>query len=230
MIKEYTVYKATTPIGKSYIGLTNKGIEERRRSHLSSVRNKDKRNWCWYEALDKWEKEIVWEELEKCTCTLDDAHDMEKKWIKANNTKHPSGYNLTDGGKGMAGFIFTDQMKEKMSKSHLGYVMPQTQKDKIGEGLKRTTTHRVHNEGHTVASKKSISDAKNRQYQDHDFKKRYLEGRKKLRKPFKDQNGNVYQTQQEASDMLKLSKGNICNVLCGRYKQTGGYKFTFITQ
>lgn len=51
-------------------------------------------------------------------------------------------------------------------------------------------------------------------------------------KPFVDQNGNRYETIQEAATKLGLQKGNVHRVLNPgkyHYKQTGGYVFTYLT-
>jgi len=49
-----------------------------------------------------------------------DACDLEKFYIKRNNTKIPNGMNMTDGGDGLYGLHYSKSTREKMSKSHKG--------------------------------------------------------------------------------------------------------------
>lgn len=50
-------------------------------------------------------------------CDFEDADYWEKYYIKELNTKHPNGYNITDGGKGMQGYRASAETKKKMSQS-----------------------------------------------------------------------------------------------------------------
>ena len=225
MKKQYTIYKATSPDGKSYVGCTSKSLEVRIYTHKSAVK---RTNFLFKKALKKYDDKLKWVELESVEGTLDEAYIREEHWIKKLKTKHPNGYNLTEGGRGMKGFIFNKEMRKKMSDSHKGYKATEIQKKRIGIALRKSTTHKVHNEGHTEKAKKKNSDAHLKLHQNKEYRKNYMEGRKKIRKPIVDQYGKIYQTQQEAADKTKNSKGNVNNVLKGRFKQTKGFTFKYV--
>jgi len=86
------IYKLTSPSGKSYIGQTKQGVEERINQHL------------WYsqpdslihKALKKYGKESFKIEIlyTKPACH---AGEFEKKAIEKHNTITPNGYNLASG-------------------------------------------------------------------------------------------------------------------------------------
>jgi hypothetical protein len=48
------------------------------------------------------------------------------------------------------------------------------------------------------------------------------------KRPIQDQHGTVYSSTNEAARKLNLSPGNICSVLKGHYKNTGGYVFRYV--
>lgn len=50
-------------------------------------------------------------------CSIEEWKEKESFWIKELNTKHPYGYNLTDGGEGGIGKIVSEESKKRMSKT-----------------------------------------------------------------------------------------------------------------
>ena len=65
---------------------------------------------------------------------LDCAKFIEKLLIKEKNTKAPFGYNLTDGGEGTIGYVFSEESKQKMRDSAKG------QERSIESNIKRSIT------------------------------------------------------------------------------------------
>lgn len=65
---------------------------------------------------------------------LDCAKFIEKLLIKEKNTKVPFGYNLTDGGEGTIGYVFSEESKQKMRDSAKG------QERSIESNIKRSIT------------------------------------------------------------------------------------------
>ncbi len=97
--KNYTVYLATFPNGKIYVGVTGSSLEERVRRHGHFHKSKVKQPM--YRAIVKYGKaSIVWSTL----FTTEDkniAIEKEKFFIKDYNSNNSSiGYNLTSGGDG----------------------------------------------------------------------------------------------------------------------------------
>lgn len=47
----------------------------------------------------------------------EDLNNLERAYIAVENTKAPNGYNLTDGGEGVSGVVFSEESRKKMSES-----------------------------------------------------------------------------------------------------------------
>jgi len=89
------VYMATNLVnGKRYIGVTNKGMDGRRRSHLSKVRNGERGCPRFYDAIRKYgDKSFIWEVLVSCE-TFREACEHEIRLISEENPE----YNVARGG------------------------------------------------------------------------------------------------------------------------------------
>lgn len=103
----YTVYAATSPSGKTYVGFTHYRLEDRIWQHLSEARRGKKRPI--YNAIRKYEKQITWNIL-GIYYTEAFAKNREKHFIREMNTIE-NGYNVTEGGEGTLGLIRKSQRK-----------------------------------------------------------------------------------------------------------------------
>jgi group I intron endonuclease len=109
------VYKAENLLnGKVYIGKTILPLERRIMHHekaktglFPSALRKYGRAGFAFSVLDTAESD---EELLR----------KETQWIAVFKSKVPNGYNLTDGGEGMAGYRATEETRRKMSLSSKG--------------------------------------------------------------------------------------------------------------
>jgi group I intron endonuclease len=107
------VYKATSPSGKVYIGITITTLKERIRIHVRSV-NKGSRI-IFHEALRKYKPEnINWEIIDSAN-TWAELCELEKKYIKLHDSFN-KGYNLTLGGEGTFGLKYDEEWCIKNSK------------------------------------------------------------------------------------------------------------------
>jgi len=112
------IYKTTNLLNdKVYIGQTVGTLKRRIIEHRSSV--KRGRGSFFHNVLRKHNKEdFKWEVI--CICpNIDILNAQEMAYIKhykSNVRKY--GYNLTEGGGGMVGFIMSEESKEKMRNSH----------------------------------------------------------------------------------------------------------------
>jgi len=134
-LKPGIIYKVTNLVnGKIYIGKTVFSLKARRTRHISD----SKINSCkfaFHKALLKYGKDcFIWEVLES-VIFHDLLFDLEKFYIKKFNCKIPNGYNMTDGGEGVAGYKCSAEhirktrrtgshhsveTRRKMSESHKG--------------------------------------------------------------------------------------------------------------
>ena len=112
-----TIYKYTDPNGKSYIGQTID--EERRRkefydlrvgyagNEINLARNEIGPENFQYEILEQNEYNNVIDAIIELSA-------KESYYIGKYDTYH-NGYNMTTGGEGVRGIVFTDETKEKIS-------------------------------------------------------------------------------------------------------------------
>jgi group I intron endonuclease len=114
------VYCATNIInGKKYIGKTNKDkLELRIKEHIQRAYAGS--NCIFHLAIVKYGSDnFKWEKQYENHEDEFSLFEMEKELICQLNTKTPNGYNLTNGGEGIAGRTVTDNTKEKMSASRV---------------------------------------------------------------------------------------------------------------
>lgn len=124
------VYRISFPGGKAYIGITTAELKIRKSEHYSKAKKGPR--YAVQNALNKYPKEsVIWEILKTCG-SFEEAKEFEIKYIKEFNTLSPNGYNLTNGGDGVKGKVFTEEQKKRLSDAHKGYVMPESQKIAIG--------------------------------------------------------------------------------------------------
>jgi hypothetical protein len=97
------LYQLISPSGKSYIGITMKTVGERFEWHRKDAKHKGRDHKALYRAFAKYGPENF--QLRELVRANDWLYLclLEKKVISAFGTKSPLGYNLTDGGDGVAG-------------------------------------------------------------------------------------------------------------------------------
>jgi hypothetical protein len=115
-----TIYKISFPNHKHYIGITTCDIKKRQKEHKYAAANSGK-TLCVYNALrkyiDKLETDFC-EEIDTAT-SLEELYEKEKKYIQEYKSYyiHGNGYNMTYGGDGNHGYLFTEEDKKKMGES-----------------------------------------------------------------------------------------------------------------
>lgn len=127
MERKYTIYKLTSPSGKSYIGQTGQKPEIRwaKGNGYNTSSN-------IYKAIKKYKWENFTHEILEEGLTLKQANQVEKEYIKKFNTLAPNGYNLQPGGDNRKTHKET---KKKLSKAHEKYDTPEW-RAKISKTLK----------------------------------------------------------------------------------------------
>ena len=112
----FSVYKIPFPNGKHYIGITNTSIEQRKKQHKCSAKNGNTR--YVYNAIRKYNMVDTLELIEIDTAdTLEELCEKEKKYIIEYNSYYmnKNGYNMTHGGEGTNGYIYTEYDNKKNS-------------------------------------------------------------------------------------------------------------------
>jgi hypothetical protein len=116
------IYKIEFPNGKHYIGKTNTSLKQRQNEHKNSAEN-GKTNSV-YKALRKYNMVDTFELVEIDTAdTIEELCEMEIGYILMYNSHYidGNGYNMTYGGEGVVGYVFTEEDKQKMSESQKKY-------------------------------------------------------------------------------------------------------------
>ena len=202
------IYEFVNNINKKvYVGQTI-DYKQRIRSHKFNL-NQNK-NTPFYNALEKygWENFLI-NIVEECE--ENKLNEREIYWINEKKSLYPNGYNLLKGGNqarhtditkqkisnGRKDIKFSESHIENLRKSHLGYVMPEDQKNKISES----------NKGKVVSEETK-------------FKLKYSQPHRREVGRF-DIEGNLivkYESIKEASTQLNCSPGNISECCNGKRK------------
>ena len=104
---------------KYYVGITKQSIKNRWNN------GNGYRNQIFYKAIKKYGWNNIEHYIIASCLTENEAKDFEKILIdklKCNTRKY--GYNRTNGGDGVLGFVMSTEAKSKISKSHMGIKNP----------------------------------------------------------------------------------------------------------
>ena len=132
------IYKIVFPNGKHYIGLTTNSLKQRTREHKSCAKNDDTR--CLYKALRKYNMIDTFELIEIDTSDiLEELCKKEIKYIDDYNSHYinGNGYNMTNGGEGTIGYIYTDESRQKASEAQKKRFEDPDEIQKISEAAKK---------------------------------------------------------------------------------------------
>ena len=110
------VYKIVSPSGKSYIGVAKRSAQERFKKHCADARLGRKTALCG--AIRKYGPDAL-SVSTLIESTSEYCFDFEIKAIKAYETLHPNGYNLTTGGEGIHEMADVSKEKHRASMSSL---------------------------------------------------------------------------------------------------------------
>ena len=100
------VYKATSPSGKKYIGITITPLRERIRLHVKEANRGS--HFPFHTAIRKYGAEnIRWEIIDVAT-SWEDLCELERKYIAEYDSKN-NGYNMTLGGEGTYGLKYDSE-------------------------------------------------------------------------------------------------------------------------
>lgn len=117
-----SIYKIVFPNGKHYIGITTVSLKHRRYQHKHCALNDDTQ--CLYNAIRKYDMIDTFELVEIDTAdTIEELYEKEIRNIIDYNSYFTDGfgYNMTRGGDGNHGYIYTENDKQKMSESAKEY-------------------------------------------------------------------------------------------------------------
>lgn len=102
----------TSPSGKKYIGVSTKGLEQRMKWHRDNTSRKQT-SYAIHKAIKKYGFDNFSVE-QIASGTVAECLRLEMDLIRAEQTRYPHGYNLTDGGEGCRGMVVSDETRQKL--------------------------------------------------------------------------------------------------------------------
>ena len=234
------IYKITNIInGKVYVGQTISTIAMRWKNHCS----KSSRCLAISSAIEKYGREnFTIEQIDQAN-SFDELNKKEGYWIAQCNSVAPNGYNLKTGGNQPR---LCQESINKISKANMGMKAWNEGLDKSDPRVASyvrygVETHAYGKVGyrkgskHTDEAKKKISEIQLGRIVSEETKKKMSESRKnsphlaKIEKSVLCLNNNtVYKSVSEAARQLSVGISNLCNVLKGKRRSVGGYKFVYV--
>lgn len=219
-LNKFIIYKATSPSGKSYIGLTCQGLDKRKYDHYYSAL-KLKQDSKFYRALRKYPEQMIWNVL-KTGLSCDLARKYEMYYIKKMNT-YNNGYNSTFGGEKGEGMIFTPERILKMSAIGKQAFSTPESRQRMSETQKRLFSDPKYKKDHTLRMKRIHST----------YDARLINSKKSGGKPFNCYNFitkqfvKTYEIIMDANNELCLPNGKISWCLMGKRNHTHSYIFKY---
>jgi putative endonuclease len=158
-----SIYKIQFPNGKHYIGQTTTSLEQRTKEHKCCAKSGDTK--CLYRALRKYEMVDTFELIEIDTAdTLEELCEKEKKYITEYNSYYMNGkgYNMTYGGEGTNGYVFTEDVKQLMSKKRIQYFEDNSEaREKCSKAQKKRFENPQARKQHSEIKKKFFDENPN---------------------------------------------------------------------
>jgi hypothetical protein len=183
----------------------------------------------------------------------EEENEAEMYWIELYNCVVPNGYNMNKGGSGNTGLTQTQETRNKIGDGNRGkkrthqmnekrYVLV-NQYDLLGNFIKTWDSIQEASESTNIFESTIIYCCQKKYKSGGGFIWRYASDLDQNIKPYKkkhytrkiqqfDLNNNliyVWNTLQEASNCLKISKGNICSCARGKRPHAGGYIWRYVT-
>lgn len=156
-----SIYKIQFPNGKHYIGLTTTSLEQRTKEHKKSAKGGDTK--CLYKALRKYDMVDTLEliEIDKAD-TLEELYEKEIGYIIDYNSYYinKNGYNMTYGGEGTNGYVYTEEERKKQGERMKKYF---EEHPEATEKLCKSQQKRWENQ----EAIEKMSEIKNKYYEEH---------------------------------------------------------------
>lgn len=208
--------------GKKYVGQSY-SVSRRFLVHKNKLRKGKHPNIHLQSAWNKYgENSFSFEILEYCP--IDALNEREEYWINAFKTYTSEGYNMTLGGNGNRGYVWS-----RASREHLSAVM-KISVSRYWSGKRLTEAHkeklRAAAKNRSAETKRKIGEASRRAMANPEIKQKMILHQNNKAVYCLELNETFYSI-SEAARETGLHSGNISKVCNGLIKKTGGYHFIF---
>ena len=221
------IYKIVFPNGKHYIGLTTTSLEQRTKQHKCCAKSGNTK-WL-YNALRKYDMIDTLELIEIDTAnTEEELCEKEIGYILNYNSYYMNGngYNMTFGGEGTNGYVFTEEDNKKNSERKKKYFENPEAITKCSEAQKKRFENPEAIQKISEAQKKRFENPealqKNREAQ-----QKYHQEHPEAGKEHGEKMKNYYEDNQEARRKSSKGQHNLFDVFTkdGIFIKTFSYQF-----
>jgi group I intron endonuclease len=163
------LYQIESPIGKRYIGITIRSLNERWRVHRANAKRS---NGYLQNAINKYGADNFKVTALVIANDYEYLKELERKAIAVFNTKAPHGYNMTDGGDGVVGVITTAAGRIKRSTSQLVSFSDPKRKQRHLESQQTMEIRQlrsIRQKSINVIQKERVSDAMRAKWRDEEY-------------------------------------------------------------
>ena len=179
-----SIYKIVFPNGKHYIGLTTTSLEQRTKEHRSCAKSGD--NKCLYNAIRKYDMIENLELIEIDTAdSIEELCELEILYIHEYNSYYMNerGYNMTYGGEGTNGYVFTEEDNLKNSERLKKYYEDHPEaREKCSKSQKKRFENPEEIQKNREALRKYYEDHPEAREKMSEIKKNYYKNQKQYKK------------------------------------------------
>jgi len=202
------IYKIQFPNGKHYIGLTTTSLEQRKVQHKSRAKNDGTK--YLYNAIRKYDMVDTFEliEIDKAD-TLEELCKKEIMYIAEYNSYYMNrnGYNMTYGGEGNNGYVYTEEDKQKQSERMTAYYINNPgARQKNSETTTNYFKNPVARQKQSAAQKKRFEKPEEKQICS-EAQKKYHENNPHARQKTSEQVKNYFKNNPNARQKILDAKG-----------------------
>lgn len=205
-MKNYTIYKHTSPSGKIYIGQTCKNPKDRWSNGFGY-----RYNTYFFRAINKYGWNNFTHDIIIGGLTKEEADWFEKYLIDYYETTDRSkGYNLTEGGEGALGRVVSDDTKKLISLKAMGRKVPDEIRQKMSESKKKL--YKEHPEKKPIPPTKYSVLSTRKPVEQLDLNEKYLK---------------TFNSVMDAEREVGANHSNIAKCCRGKQSSAGGFKWRY---